>query len=327
MNLKKLRERRTKMESNCINIGYLFKMSIGNANSGFNEDNVSTLKKITLPDGSTLPYISGQAIRRSIRDKFLELGFKISPLQDPRTNEDIIKETKTKSPDFTECDPITYIDDDLFGFMRAVTGDNRKRTSPVRVSPAIGIYPFQNNRDLGTKSSEQTREKAASGGAIFETEITYNYFSGSILIELDRVGKFIGMELNKKDGFELDGKTKAMRLSALINAIEHLWGGGKQSRLLSDISPKFVVYSRQSSKHPIFLETLQTKQDAVGSINVNLLNNAFTSNESVIQKKLIGYLPDFFGNDIEIKTIFSDILTIDECLNQIRADIKRVYTG
>lgn len=118
-----------------------------------------------------------------------------------------------------------------------------------------------------------------------------------------------------------------MRLSALINAIEHLWGGGKQTRLLTDISPKFVAYTRQSSKHPIFLETLQTKQNAVGSINVNLLNNAFNANESIIQKKLVGYLPGFFGNDIEIKQIFNDILNIDECLNQIREDIERVYTG
>ncbi|MBE0451882.1 MAG: type I-B CRISPR-associated protein Cas7/Cst2/DevR [Clostridia bacterium] len=313
------------MESNCISIGYLFKMSIGNANSGFNEDNVSTLKKITLPDGSTLPYISGQAIRRYIRDKFVEMGYEISPLQDPRNDDEKTKETKTKSPDFTECDPVTYIDDDLFGFMRAVSGDNRKRTSPVRVSPAIGIYPFQNDRDLGTKSSEQTRDKAASGGAMFETEITHNYFCGSILIELDRIGNFIGMELNKKEGSVLDKEIKVIRLTALINAIERLWGGGKQSRLLSDISPKFLAYARQSSKNPIFLETLRTKQDVIGAVNVELLNSAFSANNSIIQKKLVGYLPGFFENDGEIKDVFNDVLSIDECLNQIRADITDVH--
>lgn len=314
------------MESNCVSIGYLFKMSLGNANSGFNEDNVSTLKKITLPDGSTLPYISGQAIRRGIRDKFVELGHEISPLQDPRTDEAKIKEEKTKSPDFTECDPVTYIDDDLFGFMRAVKGDNRKRTSAVRVSPAIGIYPFQNDRDLGTKSSEHTRGQAAAGGAMFETEITHNYFCGSVLIELDRVGTFIGMELNKKEGDELDHELKVARLDALITAIEHLWGGGKQSRLLTDISPKFVAYARQSSKHPIFLETLRTKPDAIGSVDVILLNSAFATNESIIQKKLVGYLPGFFENETEIQETF-DTLSIEECFRQMRSDIASAYTG
>jgi len=314
------------MESNCVSIGYLFKMSLGNANSGFNEDNISTLKKITLPDGSTLPYISGQAIRRGIRDKFVELGHEISPLQDPRTDEAKIKEEKTKSPDFTECDPVTYIDDDLFGFMRAVKGDNRKRTSAVRVSPAIGVYPFQNDRDLGTKSSEHTRGQAAAGGAMFETEITHNYFCGSALIELDRVGTFIGMELNKKEGDELDHKIKVARLDALITAIEHLWGGGKQSRLLTDISPKFVAYARQSSKHPIFLETLRTKPDAIGSVDVTLLNSAFATNESIIQNKLVGYLPGFFENETEIQETF-DTLSIEECFRQMRSDIASVYTG
>jgi CRISPR-associated protein Cst2 len=301
-------------------------MSLGNANSGFNEDNVSTLKKITLPDGSTLPYISGQAIRRGIRDKFVELGHEISPLQDPRTDEAKIKEEKTKSPDFTECDPVTYIDDDLFGFMRAVKGDNRKRTSAVRVSPAIGIYPFQNDRDLGTKSSEHTRGQAAAGGAMFETEITHNYFCGSMLIELDRVGTFIGMELNKKEGDELDHELKVARLDALISAIEHLWGGGKQSRLLTDISPKFVAYARQSSKQPIFLETLRTKPDAIGSVDVILLNSAFATNESIIQNKLVGYLPGFFENETEIQETF-DTLSIEECFRQMRSDIASAYTG
>jgi CRISPR-associated protein Cst2 len=288
------------------------------------------LKKVTLPDGSTLPYISGQAIRRGIRDKFVELGHEISPLQDPRTDEAKIKEEKTKSPDFTECDPITYIDDDLFGFMKAATGDNRKRTSPVRVSPAIGIYPFQNDRDLGTKSSEHTRKQAAAGGAMFETEITHNYFCGSILIELDRVGTFIDRELNKKEGkkegAELDSKVKVTRLDALITAIEHLWGGGKQSRLLTDIAPKFVAYARQSSKHPIFLETLRTKPDTIGSVDVTLLSSAFTANEGIIQNKLVGYLPGFFENETEIQGTF-DTLSIEECFRQMRSDIASAYTG
>lgn len=314
------------MESNCLNISYLFKMSIGNANSGFNEDNVSTLKKITLPDGSTLPYISGQALRRNIRNKFMELGCDVSPLQDPRSEEQKTNDSKTKSPDFTECDPITYIDDDLFGFMRAVSGDTRKRTSPVRVSSAIGMYPFQNDRDLGTRSSEQTRGKADAGGSMFETEVTHNYFAVNILIELDRVGKFSGMELNKDEGSEIDAEAKVERLNSLITAIEHLWGGGKQSRLLSDTSPKFVVYTRQSSKLPLFLETLRTNPEDIGSVDVDLLNSTLVANEGIIQNECIGCLPGFFKNDSEIKGSLKTV-NLNECFDKIREDIKNVYIG
>ncbi len=314
------------MESNCLNIAYLFKMSIGNANSGFNEDNVSTLKKITLPDGSTLPYISGQAIRRNIRNKFMELGCDVSPLQDPRTDEQKTSNSKTKSPDFTVCDPVSYIDDDLFGFMRAVSGDTRKRTSPVRVSSAVGMYPFQNDRDLGTRSSEQTRGKADAGGSMFETEVTHNYFAVNLLIELDRIGKFSGMELNKDKEFEIDAETKVERLKLLITALEHQWGGGKQSRLLTDVSPKFVVYTRQSTKLPLFLETLRTNPDDVGSVDVDLLSSTLEANKGIIQNECIGYLPGFFKNDTEIKETFKEV-NLNECFDQIRVDIKNFYIG
>ena len=315
------------MDSNCINISFLFKMSIGNANSGFNEDNISTLKKITLPNGSSLPYISGQAIRRYLRDKFVEFGQEISPLQDPRSDEEKIKEAKTKNPDFTECDPVAYIDDDLFGYMRAVKGDTRKRTSSVRVASAIGMYPFQNDRDLGTRSSQQTRVKADAGGSMFETEITHNYFCVNILIELDRVGKFDALELNGKEGVELEAENKIKRLHTLVTSIEHLWGGGKQSRLLTDISPKFVVYTRQTAKRPLFLETLRMKPDQLESVDINLLNNTLDANKSMVQKVYIGHLPGFFANDKEIEESLGDILPLNECFSRIREDISSVYIG
>lgn len=315
------------MNSNCINISFLFKMSLGNANSGFNEDNISTLKKITLPDGSSLPYISGQAIRRYIRDKFVELGQEISPLQDPRSDDQKIKEAKTKNPDFTECDPISYIDDDLLGYMRAVSGDTRKRTSSVRVGSAIGMYPFQNDRDLGTRSSQKTRGNAEAGGSMFETEITHNYFCVNILVELDRVGKFDPIELKGTEGVELEAGTKIERLHTLVTAIEQFWGGGKQSRLLTDISPKFIVYTRQTAKKPLFLETLRIKPDQLEEVDVNLLNSTLAANEGIIQKTLIGHLPGFFANGKEIEENLDSILPLNKCFNQIREDISSVYIG
>jgi CRISPR-associated protein Cst2 len=73
--------------------------------------------------------------------------------------------------------------------MIASSGENRRRTAPVRTSAAIGLFPFKGDRDLGTKSKEQTGGDVSAGGNIFETEIYYNYFKVNILIELDRFGK------------------------------------------------------------------------------------------------------------------------------------------
>lgn len=92
------------------------------------------------------------------------------------------------------------------------------------------------------------------------------------------------------------------------------------------MSPKFVVYTRQSSKLPLFLETLRTKPEDIGSVDVNLLNSTFIANKDIIQNECIGYLPGFFKNDSEIKGTFS-VVNLNECFEQIREDIKSVYIG
>lgn len=84
---------------------------------------------------------------------------------------EIQQSEKTSGVNFTAGNPSLYLDDDLLGYMIASSGENRRRTAPVRGSAAIGIFPFRNDRDLGTKSKEQTGGDSGAGGNIFETEI------------------------------------------------------------------------------------------------------------------------------------------------------------
>ncbi len=66
------------------------------------------------------------------------------------------------------------------------------------------------------------------------------------MIELDRIGeKSVGGENYE---LKLDNKEKAERVLALIDAIQNLWTVGRQSRFLSDISPKFVCASLMKVK-------------------------------------------------------------------------------
>ncbi|RLE66644.1 MAG: type I-B CRISPR-associated protein Cas7/Cst2/DevR, partial [Thermoprotei archaeon] len=64
--------------SKAIAIGYLMRVSAGNVNASHSEGNVIVTKKVTLPDGSALPYISGQALRRMLRDRLEDLGWQLS---------------------------------------------------------------------------------------------------------------------------------------------------------------------------------------------------------------------------------------------------------
>ena len=42
----------TNQNANCVNIAYIFKTSLGSINGSWTEGNVSTVKKITLPNGT-----------------------------------------------------------------------------------------------------------------------------------------------------------------------------------------------------------------------------------------------------------------------------------
>ena len=54
-------------QSKALAIGYLMKVSAGSINASHTEGNVMVAKKVTLPDGSSIPYFSGQAKRRMLR--------------------------------------------------------------------------------------------------------------------------------------------------------------------------------------------------------------------------------------------------------------------
>lgn len=300
---------------NCLNIAYIFKTSVGSINGSWTEGNVTTVKKITLPDGNAIPYVSGQSIKYQIRKGWKEAGLG-DLLSDVRTAE------KSKGVNFTEGDPETFLDDDLLGYMIASKGENRRRTAPVRVSPAIGIFPFRGDRDLGTKSKEETGGDMGAGGNMFETEIYYNYFKVNFMLELDRIGKFMNSELaeggkNKKTALEL--KDRRTRVKHFLNALAGIWGGGKQTRLLTDVSPKFIAVTFQTSKVPIFLESLTVNDDE--TLNTSQVSEVLNDYSNIIEHKLVGVRTGIFKNDV---SSLKDYKTIQEVFDETVAYLENL---
>lgn len=299
---------------NCVNIAYLFKTSLGSINGSWTEGNVSTVKKITLPDGTLRPYISGQSIKYQIRKAWIDLGL-------GNQLSEIKQAEKTAGVNFTAGNPEMYLDDDLMGYMIASSGENRRRTAPVRTSAAIGLFPYKGDRDLGTKSKEQVGGDVTSGANIFETEIYYNYFKVNILIELDRLGNFQPFELEGK------GKGKATsisiekrkeRLENLFKALSQMWGGGKQSRFLTDMSPKFLAITFQNSKAPIFLESLNVSESE--ELDTKTINEVLTDNGKTIKKQIIGVRSGIFKNEVDkqIENVVSIQTAFDEAITHIK---------
>jgi len=280
----------------------LFKTSLGSINGGESESNIITAKKVTLPDGRSLPYLSGQCIRRMLKERFAEMGEVLSPINAPEAQEQESRK-RAKSPDFTSGDPATYIDDDLLGYLQAEKKEVRRRTAPVRASAAVGLFPYAGDRDYGTRSKEASREEVTEEGGqkltgnIFETEIYYNIFRTTLLVELDRVGVFQPWELGKLQDLEgtRDETERRRRVRVLAEAILNLWGGGKQSRLLTYLGPKLLIYTRQSRKNPILLEALM--MDDQQQLQIQPLVEALSDYRQYLDKVIVGVRTGFISDE------------------------------
>ena len=305
--------------SKAIAIGYLAKVSAANVNASHTEGNVVVTKKITLPDGSTIPYISGQAIRRMLRDRLEELGY---PLSEPFAQ---VSGQEVTPP----VRPWEFIDEDLFGYLDPSGG--RRRTSPVRVSAAVGLFPFQGDRDLGTRSFERFGQAMAAGGNMFETEIYANLFKGTVLIELDRVGMFRPLELGENAERALPPDERRRRLQSFLEALNLLWGGGRTARMLADLSPKFLAYARLRVKHPVFLEALSARyEDGQYVLDLIPLVNALEKFASYREHVIFGMEPGIFGNEDEIRQVlqpYGPVLTVHNALKKAQEDVSALWSG
>lgn len=261
------------MTPNCITITYLSKVSLASLNGSDKEvDNINPIKKVTLQNGEELPYVSSQAIRRALRDKIEEQGSIVSPVGESSTSKGAPK---------TALNPIQYIDDDLFGYMDAKAGEDgaagtsNVRTSPIRVESLVALATYKGDLDYATNFMGK---KIGLNPNIFETEIHSGVYRGTILIELDRIGReyTIKEEKNGKQTTRtlelkelVDNKEKARRVLAFLDAFQMLWSSGRQTRFLADISPKFIAAAMMKSKNPIFLEAVDL--DSNGKIKMDSL--------------------------------------------------------
>lgn len=305
--------------SKAIVIGYLAKVSAANVNASHTEGNVVVTKKITLPDGSTIPYISGQAIRRMLRDRLEELGYRLSEPFAQVSGQEVTPPVR----------PWEFIDEDLFGYLDPSGG--RRRTSPVRVSAAVGLFPFQGDRDLGTRSFERFGQAMAAGGNMFETEIYANLFKGTVLIELDRVGMFRPLELGENAERALPPDERRRRLQSFLEALNLLWGGGRTARMLADLSPKFLAYARLRVKHPVFLEALSARyEDGQYVLDLIPLVNALEKFASYREHVIFGMEPGIFGNEDEIRQAlqpYGPVLTVHNALKKAQEDVSALWSG
>jgi CRISPR-associated protein Cst2 len=291
-----------------ITITYLSKVTFASLNGADKEvDNINPIKKLTLANGSELPYVSSQALRRALRDSLVEAGWPKSEVQEASVKKGAPK---------TQIKPVEYIEDDLFGYMDAAPSKDEKgkgtstvRTSPVRVEALVALSEYKGDMDYATNfmTKGMKNEKGEDlQPNIFESEIHSGIYRGTIMIEIDRIGSGQGFE----NGSELSNAEKCKRVLALIDSFRNLWSSGRQTRFLADISPKFIAAAAMTTKNPVFLEAVQVDKD--GQVNVGALQSVATDYDRFIEGHVFAAQEAVFGKPdtvVSLKDGFEQIET------------------
>jgi|YNPNPStandDraft_1061719.scaffolds.fasta_scaffold06280_3 CRISPR-associated protein Cst2 len=174
-------------------------------------DNAVAVKFIRTPGGNRMPYVSAQALRYWVRTQLASTqGWSSSP---------VFRETKVA---YTDADPVTYDEDDLFGYMRAASkgGDEKKaakraeiaarstpvdskvgevtRISPFRVGTLVSTHPVRIVTDFGTMA------RAEGDPVPHEHQFYRAHLKAPFAVDLTAAGTFF---VSSRVGFKnLDSK-------------------------------------------------------------------------------------------------------------------------
>jgi CRISPR-associated protein Cst2 len=272
----------------CVSLVWLSQTDLTNLNAGEGEANFVDVKKYKR-NGSEYPYVSGQAmryylkeaIRRGLGDKYMCV-----PNDKGETCGDIQK-----------C-----IGCDLFGFMLPKKGEGAGvRVSPVKVAPAMGLLPFDDNAVVDFLTRRHRMAGGKMEGDIVNVEIGVNLYKSGIAIDVVRVGgeeRIDEKERTVKLEHFLDEEERKKRVSKVLEAVRYLSDYSKQARLLTDFTPDLILIAFQD----VYSHRLQKALNVSdGAINIERLDAVLSDIKEYSPKLIAGILPGAVEKEEEVR--------------------------
>lgn len=308
-----------------LNIAYITKVNVASLNGGEGSGgNVTVMKKISNANGDEFAYVSGQALRRYLKETLMQLGETISSV-DEKGNPTFLDEDKNGKKIFLDLNKKIDVDIlnkmyksvcdlDLFGYMLPKGG---RRWSPVKVSPLVSLLPYKGEYDYLLR-----KKKVANGENLDATPVqveidTLNFMRGNIMINTAHIGNEIN-EYTYESKAILNDEEKNKRLNVLLDAIKSFNGGAKQARNLEDIAPKFIIISKQQTGNPFLLNALSV--DNNDNINIENIKEALEDNAP--EQYTIGIAKGIFANEQAIRDTFSNVVTVAQAIEMYKNSIE-----
>lgn len=299
-----------------LNVVWLSKTDLTNLNAGEGESNYIDIKKYK-KDGIEYPYVSGQAMRfylkeamrRSLDDK----EYMCIPDDKGETCGEIKK--------CLMCD--------LFGFMTTIKGKGAvTRVSPVKVSPAIGLLPFDDNANVDFLTRRhRVSEGGKMEGDIVNVEIGTNIYKSGISIDMIRVGGEEKVNEEKRTvslEYAVEISEKNNRIKKTLDALRFLADYSKQARLLTDFSPDMIAVSVQK-KYSHRLQKLFELNNG-RELNIQRLNEILSDVSEYSDKILFGMISGVVKNEADVKKAVEakgiQVKTPSEVINEAKNLVK-----
>ncbi|WP_322779165.1 type I-B CRISPR-associated protein Cas7/Cst2/DevR [Frankia sp. Cas4] len=181
----------------------------GAPNNGAGDGTTGRVKKTRIR-GRDYPYVSAQAFRRWLRDTMTAAGSVPSP------TERVGKAQGKAQKATTAADPIQYVDDDLFGYMKATARSDDAATTvrdtPFMVGTFLAVEPVRPTEDFGVMS------RNISDPVLHAHEFYTADLAAPFLLDVPRVGTFTLQAANGSGRANyLDEKT-ALAVASAVQA-------------------------------------------------------------------------------------------------------------
>jgi len=286
-----------------INLAWLSMTDLTNLNAGEGGSNYIDIKKFT-SNGKQYPYVSGQAMRAYIKEcmrrSLSQEDYMCVPDTDGHTCGDVKK--------CMLCD--------MFGFMipkKRVTKASSKeeeskggaltRISPVKVSPAIGVLPFDANSTLDFLTVRKPQEKQEErAGGIVNVELATNLYKSGLAIDLARVGAIEKIDFKNrtiKTEEVVVKNQRNRRVKKVLESLKFLTDYSKQARLLTDFTPDviFVTFQHVYSHR---LQKMFDFKDSSRSINTERLEGILTDLKKYSESIHFGLISNIVDNQRDL---------------------------
>ncbi|KLL11487.1 MULTISPECIES: type I-B CRISPR-associated protein Cas7/Cst2/DevR [Protofrankia] len=286
-------------------------VNAGAPNNGLGSDNVARVKKL-YAGGLSHPYVSAQAFRRWVRDSL--------PADERRSP--VFRSGSGKNQQaYSSGRPDRYLDDDLFGYMVAVSkGSSCQRDTVLATGTLVSVTPEKPAEDFGTMSRgfDTGANPVLHGHEHYTADL-----AGDVLLDLARVGTFETdgsglkvaltsaaaqeaaaggaerIDFRGASALRLPLAERRRRVAVLLRTLAAVRGGAKQALHYGDRTPSLTLLAPIKGGVNPFTRVLRAR-DRRTFFDVRVFTEELTAwREELDGPVHVGWAPGFLGDQRE----------------------------